>query len=121
MTAEQTISERIEAVTSEVLAAHRPLGGTSELACACGGYRKFEDGGHRTHLAKQTTTALLAAGILQEVRAEALRKAADEGPLHFAATHTGRDARGWNVVEADWLRDRADSIVQGRGDGGARG
>jgi hypothetical protein len=37
----------------------------------------------------------------------ALREAAEEGPLHFAATHTGRDARGWNVVEADWLRARA--------------
>lgn len=40
----------------------------------------------------------------------ALREAANEGPLHFAATHTGRDARGWNVVEADWLRARADEI-----------
>lgn len=49
-------------------------------------------------------------GIVARKVAEALREAAIEGPLHFAATHTGRDARGWNVVEADWLRDRAERL-----------
>jgi hypothetical protein len=45
----------------------------------------------------------------------ALREAADEGPLHFAATHRNRDARGWNVVEADWLRARAAAAAAGGG------
>lgn len=112
MTAEQTISERIEAVTSEVLAAHRPLGGTSELACACGGYRKFEDGGHRTHLAKRITAALLAAGILQEVT-RSIRDGLTRGMhLHHDGTHW--ISLGY-VLD---LLDRADSIVQGRRDGG---
>jgi len=63
--------------------------------------------------------AILASEWLAQVkataRAEALREAAIDGPLHFAMTHTGRDARGWNVVEPTWLNDRADAI-----DGGAR-
>jgi hypothetical protein len=62
--------------------------------------------------AKEAAAALTKAGygLVADAKAEALREAADDGPLHFAATHTGRAARGWNVVEAAWLRDRAARI-----------
>jgi hypothetical protein len=57
------------------------------------------------------------AGIRATARAEALEAAAIEGSLHFAGTHTGREARGWDVVEAGWLRGRAAGI---RSRGGAQ-
>lgn len=45
-----------------------------------------------------------------EVKAEALREAATDGPIHFAATHRSVGDRGRVVVDPQWLRDRADRL-----------
>lgn len=47
------------------------------------------------------------------VKAGALRDAADAGELDFAVTHTSARWRGYRMVEAQWLRARADRIEAG--------
>lgn len=111
---EQTISERIEAAIRSV----------TDL---------WDEPLDEVHDVPQIVNALLAAGIMQEVRAEALREAADafEPEVVRAAkwasetSDSFREAmsRKWAWGEAiKRLRDRADSIVRARRDGcGDRG
>lgn len=50
----------------------------------------------------------------RRVAAEALREAADLGPVNFAMTHEAPKWRGYNhLVTTNWLREHADRIEAG--------
>ena len=95
--------ERVEAA----LAQHRALivYSTSLLACSCTVARhsdapRFTEAEHVAHV------AAALAPVLAEVRAEALREAADDYTNSVGATKARPHAR-------QWLRDRADRIERG--------